>query len=615
MNNKKSSFILLVAAFGAFLATFNETFLNIAFTPIMKEYNISVTTVQWLTTAYMLGAAIMIPISSFAYRKYKTKPLFLITVVILLLGSIICALSKSFTVLLIGRIIQSLGTGMLIPIGMNMTLSVAPKEKLGSYMGIMGAMTTLGPSFSIISCGTLLNFFNWHSLFIFFSLLAFILFVLGLIFLGKTDKNEKPKLDVLSVMLISFSLVGILYGISTLFTGTILIALAFILIGLLLLIVFSKRQLKSKEPLINLNTLKIKQFKAGLILNMSVLVIIFATNIIMPLFLQKAVGKKALSASLVLFPAIMCSCILSPIVGKIYDKKGIKTILPLGFLLIFVFLIIQVLIKDNSSLILKSILFIPIIGGSAFIIGPVQSFALSFLKREENPHGVTVISTGFQIAGCIGSWVFTGIYGLVIGNNIKKGLSEYNSLSEGFGVTFLILALLALISLIISLKIRKEETKEKVTCMSLVSIMKKDVYTIKDDASLLEVLEFITNKKVSGVPVLDKRDNLVGFISDGDIMRFLSKKHPLFINAYSLVLEDTFDEKLNDLMKLKVKDVISKKLVTVDINTSIEEVCKILNDKKLKKVPVLDNNKLVGIINRSNITKYAVNLYLTNKSE
>ena len=121
MKTKKPLLILIVTAFASFLATFNETFLNIAFTPIMKDFGVSVGTVQWLTTAYMLGAAIMVPISSFMYRKFKTKPLFLFTVCLLIVGSLICALAPNFEILLTGRIIQSLGTGMLIPIGMNLT--------------------------------------------------------------------------------------------------------------------------------------------------------------------------------------------------------------------------------------------------------------------------------------------------------------------------------------------------------------------------------------------------------------------------------------------------------------------------------------------------------------
>ena len=150
-SSRKPAVTLFVAAFAAFLATFNETFLNVGFAPIMESLSVDVSTVQWLATAYMLGAAVMVPVSAFAYRSFPTRPLFCATTALLVIGSVVGALAQNFAVLLIGRIIQALGTGMLIPIGMNITLEVAPREKLGTYMGIMGAMTTLGPSSSVIS--------------------------------------------------------------------------------------------------------------------------------------------------------------------------------------------------------------------------------------------------------------------------------------------------------------------------------------------------------------------------------------------------------------------------------------------------------------------------------
>ena len=120
-SSRKPAVTLFVAAFAAFLATFNETFLNVGFAPIMESLSVDVSTVQWLATAYMLGAAVMVPVSAFAYRSFPTRPLFCATTALLVIGSVVGALAQNFAVLLIGRIIQALGTGMLIPIGMNIT--------------------------------------------------------------------------------------------------------------------------------------------------------------------------------------------------------------------------------------------------------------------------------------------------------------------------------------------------------------------------------------------------------------------------------------------------------------------------------------------------------------
>lgn len=607
MKQKKPLLILFVTAFASFLATFNETFLNIAFTPIMNHFNISLSTVQWLTTAYMLGAAIMVPISSFMYQRFKTKPLFLFTVSLLIIGSLICALAPNFTILLTGRIIQSLGTGMLIPIGMNITLSIVPKEKIGTYMGVMGAMTTLGPSLSIICAGTILNFASWHMLFWIFGILSLILFTLGLIILNNTKEKEKAQIDYLSITYISLTLIGLLYGISTIFSKNIILSITSIITGIIFLILFIKRQNKITTPLINLEPLKIKKFQTGIILNMLALMLVFSMNIIIPLHIQNALNTKAFQASITLFPATIISCLISPIAGKIYDKKGAKHLLPLGFILIFIFIILLGINTKINSLALITLLYIPVICGSALIIGNAQSFALSSLNPQINNHGVTMMSMGFQIAGCIGSSLFTGIYSLAI----TKG----SSLSLAFTSTILVAGLIAIIGFIISLSIKKLETKEiKQKNYELEKIMKKDIYTINENANLLEALKLIINHKISGAPVIDNNNNLTGFISDGDIIKYLSNSHPLFTNTYSLAIimmeENKFNNKLKYLMNLKVKDIAQKKIVTIDINTNLEEVCRILENKHLKKAPVLENGKMIGIINRSNITKYALNTYL-----
>ena len=448
-----------IAAFAAFLATFNETFMNVGFTAIMNDLGVNVSTVQWLATAYMLGAAVMVPVSAFVYRKIPTKPLFLCTVVLLGVGSVVGALAQDFSILLIGRIIQSLGTGLLIPIGMNITLEVAPKEKLGSYMGLMGAMTTLGPSLSVILAGILLSLGPWNNLLWFFGALCLFLFILALMNLKNIAHLTNPKLDALSVSLVGLALVGILYGVSTVFSGSKLIAAIFAGAGIISMIFFVLRQNNLAAPLINLKPLKVKAFATGVIINMLSLIIIFAMNIVTPIYVQ-AMGASAMSASMILFPAILISCVIAPLAGRYYDKHGAKVLLPAGFALIALFCIALAFAKDLNALWVLALLYIPVICGSALIIGPIQSFALSRLSFELNPHGVTVMSTGFQIAGCVGSSIFTGVYGLILSNRMAVNHDALVASGTGFFVVSILAAICAFIGFIISLTLKKYENEK-----------------------------------------------------------------------------------------------------------------------------------------------------------
>lgn len=643
---RKPAATLFVAAFAAFLATFNETFLNVGFAPIMESLSVDVSTVQWLATAYMLGAAVMVPVSAFAYRSISTRPLFCATTSLLVIGSIIGALAQNFTVLLVGRIVQALGTGMLIPIGMNITLEIAPREKLGTYMGIMGAMTTLGPSSSVILAGIILAVAPWPALLWVFAGLSVLCLLSGAIILHDVAHLTHPKLDALSVALIGIALIGILYGVSTAFTGSIGIAGIAAIVGIASLVVFVKRQHKLDDPLINLNPLRVKPFALGVVVNMLSLLTIFAMNIIVPTFMQSALGTPALIASLTLFPAILCSCVVSPLAGRIYDKQGPGILLPLGFACIAVFSVLTGIFIATASVVVIALLYIPVICGSALIIGPVQSFALSKLTYEENPHGVTIMSTGFQIAGCIGSSVFTGVYAAVNIEMAAGGMQPTEAQYIGMLIVGILVGVVGIIGFGATLWIRKtaattgsnvgigahndttdrswEQRAVSTEAIasgisadpSLASLMKTDVFAISDDDQIADAMKLFVDKGISGAPVIDGEGHLVGFISDGDVMRSLADQVPAFKSAWSFVVElgnADFEQTVRETMDTPVRQLATKDVISANIDDEIGAVARMLAEHHLKKMPVLDGNKMVGIINRSNITRYAVQHYFEEK--
>lgn len=640
---RKPSTILVVAAFAAFLATFNETFLNVGFAPIMESLSVDVSTVQWLATAYMLGAAVMVPVSAFAYRSFPTRQLFCATTALLVIGSVIGALAPNFSVLLAGRIVQALGTGMLIPIGMNITLEVAPREKLGTYMGIMGAMTTLGPSSSVILAGVILAFFEWSMLLWVFAGLSLLCFLAGAIILRDIAHLTHPRLDAPSVALIAIALIGILYGISTIFGGNFIFAVASIVVGAVVLAIFVVRQGKLAEPLIDLRPLKIPPFAVGVVVNMLSLITIFAMNIIVPTFMQSALGTPPLVASLILFPAILCSCVISPLAGRIYDKQGPGILLPLGFLCIAVFSVLTAAFIATANPVLLAIIYVPVICGSALIIGPVQSYALSKLSPEMNPHGVTVMSTGFQIAGCIGSSVFVGVYAAVGAGQAASGASAIDAMSAGMLASGVLIGVVALVGFALALWIRSNAKKPvsmapqaqegawadeaqsaaaatagiATAANALVQIMKTDVYTLPEDSTVLDAMKLFMERSISGVPVVDDRLQVVGFISDGDVMACLADQVPAFKSAWSFIVErenEDFDRTLKETMDMNIGELSRKKVISVNVDDDLGEVTRVLSENHPKKAPVLDGNKMVGIINRSNITKYAIDQYLAQSN-
>ena len=389
--------------------------------------------------------------------------------------------------------------------------------------------------------------------------------------------------------------------------------------------VFVVRQNKLEQPLINLQPLKVPEFAVGIVINMISLITMFAMNILVPTFMQSVLGTPSLIASLTLFPAITLCCVVSPLAGRFFDKHGAGTLLPIGLILVAVFAVLVGMFIGSGNTVLVALLYIPVICGSALVIGPVQSFALSRLAPEMNPHGVTVMSTGFQIAGCLGSSIFTGVYGFGISAKMAQGVSVADASAAGFLYAAVLVCAVAVVGFVLALKVRSWEkaalqASSQVVAPELIdhtetlaSIMKTDVYSLAPESSMLDALRLFAEKGISGAPIVSADGHVLGFVSDGDIMSYLGNQHPAFKSAYSFAVErdnGKLDDKLAELTKLSVMKAATRDVISVKINASLDEVCTLLSRRHLKKAPVMDGNRLVGIINRSNITKYSVRRYL-----
>lgn len=447
----RAGWMIAVAAAAAFLATFNETFLNVAFTPIMSDFGINVSSVQWLTTGYLLVAAVFVPVANVLYHRFPTRTLFISVVTIMVIGSIVGALAPSFSVLLVGRLLQAIGTGLLTPIGMNITLAVSPREKLGMNMGIMAAMTTLAPSLAIVLSGALLTIAPWTTLMWVFGALCVVVLIAGAVFLRTVTDLGRPVLDIPSFLLVALALVGVLYGVTAAFGGSALIAGGSFIVGLMTLWLFIVRQRRIDHPLLDLRPFSSKPFVLGVIMTMLGLLFVFAMNVVIPLFLQAARGMDPLGASITLAPGILLTVILGPVAGRLFDRHGGKWSIPLGFLVMAVFVTLVGVAAGGTSILLFGILYIPAVLATAFVIGPAQTFALSHLDRETSPHGVTVVSTSFQIAGCVGTSLAAGIYGALSGARMSSGASEIDSLLTGFHGSVGLVVLTSVIGVVLAI--------------------------------------------------------------------------------------------------------------------------------------------------------------------
>lgn len=447
---KNSKIIIMVLVLSAFIATFNETILNVALPKVMNDFNVNAGTGQWVITAYMIVTSIMVPVTAFLYETFKTKKLFMGALTLLLVGTVLCAISFTFPMLMVSRMIQAAGTGMLIPIMMNTVLLVSPKEQLGASMAACVCGISLGPAFGPTFAGIILSFANWHMLFVILLVPIVIVMILGYIFVENVAKITKPKLDILSVILSMAGLALVIYGISSIMTSVstgVITSVA----GILIIAIFGKRQMKLKEPMLNLLPFKYKKYDMGVLLVMIAMMISFSMNVIMPLYLQGACKKSSFISAMMMLPAVVISAIATAVSGKILDKYGEKVMLPCGFMIMVLTVFSLTTFTSGTGTVIIMAVYLCIFIGIAFTMSPSQTSALKELPKEYYPHGVAIMNTFTQISACIGTSLYLGVYSVAQEKALAAGSVYEDAVASGFTAAAMTATVIVLIGFLVSL--------------------------------------------------------------------------------------------------------------------------------------------------------------------
>lgn len=410
---KHPKLIASILMVGAFIGLFSETALNMALSNIMEEFVLSPPIAQWLTTGYLLVLGILVPISALLMKWFSTKQLVVSSLLFAIMGTVLGALSSNFFMLLSGRLIQAIGTGLLLPVMMSVILLIFPMNKRGVMMGIMGMVITAAPALGPTVSGFIISTLDWTYIFWISALLYFILLIVGYSNLENVSDITKPKIDLVSVLLSTIGFGGTIFALSTLAEssfGETKVWLPLI-IGLLALILFSLRQFKMEEPMINLRVFQYPMFTMGTILLFISMLIILSTAILLPLYLKGALLVSALSAGLLMLPGNIVNMVMAPVVGGLFDKLGARKFLIAGFL--FVLLgngMLMLIISATTPLWQIVVACILLFLGISMIIMPAQTNGLNQLPRELYGDGSAVMNTLNQVAGAIGTAVAITLY-------------------------------------------------------------------------------------------------------------------------------------------------------------------------------------------------------------
>lgn len=399
--------IMAALLISGFIGMFSETALNIAITELMALFNVEPATIQWLTTGFLLVLAILVPVSGLLLQWFTTRQLFIASLSFSIVGTLLAALAPGFEVLLVARLIQAVGTGLLLPLMFNTVLVIIPPHRRGTAMGIMGLVIMFAPAVGPAIAGLFLEYSSWRT--IFWTALPLLVFALifGIVFMRNVSELTRPRIDLLSIALSSIGFGGIVYGFSSAGEGEhgwsspkVIIGIALGAVGLLLFIL---RQLRMKQPMMNLRAFRYPMFTMGTLIIFVSMMIILSTVMLLPIYLQTGMGLLPLAAGLLMLPGGLVNGLMSPIMGRLFDKYGPRWLVIPGLVLVIAILWLMTGIEPTTSkgeiIVLHSLLFI----GISMIMMPAQTNGLNQLPRELYPDGTAIMNTLQQVAGAIGT--------------------------------------------------------------------------------------------------------------------------------------------------------------------------------------------------------------------
>ncbi|GIP21885.1 DHA2 family efflux MFS transporter permease subunit [Paenibacillus sp. J22TS3] len=448
MENISLGRTLTVLMLGAFISILNQTLLNVAIPHLMNDFGVSATTVQWLSTAYMLVNGVLIPITAFLIESFGTRSLFISAMALFGVGSVICAISPTFSIMLIGRIIQAGGAGIIMPLVMNVFLTVFPPERRGAAMGTMGIAMMFAPAIGPTLSGWIVEHYTWRILFIMVIPLTLLDIVLSILWLRNISKLSSPKFDLLGTIFSTIGFGSLLYGFSSAgskgwSSGTVVISL---IIGVLFILFFIFRELTMDNPMLEFRVFKYDIFTVSTFIGSAVNMTMFGAMLLLPIYLQNIRGFSPLDSGLLLLPGALLMGVMSPISGSIFDKIGARPLAIVGLAITALTTLEFSRLTSNTTYGHIMMLYTVRSFGMSLLMMSVQTEGLNQLPRHLGSHGTAMSNTVRQIAGSIGTALLVTVmttkttvhladYGNTVNLNNPAVAEQFSNLSQGLAAS------------------------------------------------------------------------------------------------------------------------------------------------------------------------------------
>lgn len=460
--------LVITVVAGSFATFLAGTMLATAYPKLMDYFNISTDTVQWLSTGFMLVSGIMIPITAWLMTRFNSKWLYVVGMALFLIGNIACLFSKSFAILLSGRLISAVGVGITVSLSQSVLLYIFPPNKRGLVMGINGIAVGLAPAIGPTLSGWIVDNYSWRIIFGVVIVFVAIDLAASLFFMKKVMPTTDAKLDYLSAVLSIIGFGSLLYGVSqagSLGWGDKEVIIT-IIIGVIGIALFCWRQLRLKNPFLEIGLLSNWHFTLASIIGACARVALVGVELVLPMYIQIVRGESAFHSGLMLLPGAILIGIMSPVAGTLFDKLGAKKLVISGMILLVLGTVNFVTLTPTTPIIEIIVLYAIRMVGVALAFMPVTTAGMNALPTSKINHGTAINNTFRQVAGSIGTAIFTTILTNVT-NNLKPSTAllhsaplaykhqMINASLNGYRASFFAAMIVGVIGIIIALFLQK----------------------------------------------------------------------------------------------------------------------------------------------------------------
>ena len=403
----------------AFVVILNETIMSVALPELMGEFGVTAATAQWLTTAFMLTMAVVIPLTGWMLVRLPLRTVFVTAMTTFTAGTLLASLAPVFPVLVAGRVVQAIGTAIMIPLLMTTVLNVVPADRRGRTMGVISIVIAVAPAMGPTVGGVVLEALSWRWMFWLVLPIAILALVAGGALIRNVTENRPIPLDVFSAVLSAIGFAGLIFGLSSIGEAAMDNAIVSpsipIGVGVVALVVFVWRQLSLKDlALLDVRAFAVPTFTGALSLMLISMMALFGTLILLPLYMQQVLGVSTLESGLVLLPGGLLMGVLGWFVGRLFDRVGPRPLVIPGGFMASAGLWGMTTLGATSSLGMVVAFHIVLSIGLALLFSPLMTAALGSLPPHLYSHGSALMNTLQQVAAAAGTAMFITVMTLGI---------------------------------------------------------------------------------------------------------------------------------------------------------------------------------------------------------